>query len=392
MPDESPDEPPHRHSRRWLVLLVAAAIVSVAFVLGLLPRLERRAGVRDDTAEMAVPTVSVVTPKKGEASATIVLPGNTQAFNEAPIFSRASGYLARWYVDIGGHVKQGQLLAVIAIPEVDHQLEQARSTLAMAKANLQVAQATAARFTELQPTKAVSQQEVDNAVGAFRANQATVDANQATVQQLEQSVEYARIRAPFDGVITVRNVDVGDLINAGSSTTPNTELFHIVQADKLRVYVSVPEAFAPAARPNLTADVSFIAMPGRTFKGTLVRTARAIDPTTRTLNAELEVDNADGVLFAGSFCTVRLTVPARASLTLPVETLLFRRDGLRVATVAGGKVAIKNVTPGHDFGETIEVTDGLRGDEQVIQNPSDSIADGQEVKLAPPKAKAAHAP
>ncbi len=376
------DEAAPRHRRRWLIVLASVVVVCALFALGLAPRLREREGVRAATAAMTVPSVSVVRPQHGTPTTTIVLPANVMANSDSPIFSRANGYVAAYYVDIGAHVDKNQLLAVIAIPEIDQQLAQARSTLAMARANLQVAQATASRFSGLQHTRAVSQQEVDTAVGTFHANEATVEANVATVRQLEQALEYGRIRAPFEGVISVRNIDIGDLINAGSSTTPKTELFHIVQADVLRVYVSVPEAYAQVVVPKLTAEVTFTAFPGRAFVGTLVRTAKAIDPVTRTLNAELEVANANGELLSGGYAEVRLIVPARATLVVPVETLLFRKDGLHVATVVGGKVALAKVTAGHDFGETIEITHGLRGDELVIQNPSDSIGDGQEVRVA----------
>jgi RND family efflux transporter MFP subunit len=363
-------------------VVTVAAVVGVAFVLGLWPRLRRRGAVRNDTVELAVPTVAIVRPERGAPTTTIVLPGNAQANLDAPIFSRINGYVERWYVDIGAHVKKGQLLAQIATPEVDEQLQQARDTLASSKANLVVAQATAARFSGLSHTKAVSPQEVDTAVGALRANQATVRANEATVRQLEQLVEFARIRAPFDGIITVRNIDVGDLINSGSSTVPKTELFHIVQDDELRIYVSVPEAYAQLAVPKLHAEVRFTAFPGRVFTATLVRTAKAIDPTTRTLNVELDVDNKSGDLFAGGYAEVRLLVPARTTWILPVETLLFRREGLLVATVVGHTIALVKVTTGRDFGETVQVVDGLRGDEVVVANPPDSIADGQEVRVA----------
>jgi RND family efflux transporter MFP subunit len=388
MSDETTLEPAPEHRRRrgwrWLLAAAAVLVVGAAFALGLWPRLRRRDSVRRDTAEMTRPTVSVVQPQRTAATTTIVLPGNVQAYLDSPIFSRISGYLDRWLVDIGARVKKDQLLAVISVPEVEQQLKQARGQLATAEANLQLSQSTATRFNTLGGSRAVSQQEVDNAVGALRANKATVEANQATVRQLEQSLDYALIRAPFDGIISVRNVDVGDLINAGSSTVPRTELFHIVQATKLRVYVSVPEGYAQATKPGLTAEVSFITMPGHTFKGTLVRTAKAIDPTTRVLNAELQVDNSTGALFAGAFAQVRISVPVGETWRLPVETLVFQKEGLQVATVVDGKVVMKNVTPSRDHGEWIEIAAGLNGDELVIDNPSDSIANGQEVAIARP--------
>ena len=269
--------------------------------------------------------------------------------------------------------------------EIDQQVQQARSTLAVGQANLRLAQETAQRFTELRATRAVSQQDVDNAVGALRANQATVRAEQATLRQLEQLQAFEQVRAPFDGIITVRNIDVGDLINAGASATPGTELFHIVQSDKLRVYVNVPEPSAQATRPGLVADLSFAILPTSRFTGTLVRTANAIEPSTRTLRIEILVDNPAGILFAGAYAQVHLKVPiGRDVFLIPVAALLFRREGLHVATVASGKIVMKAVTPGHDLGDRIEIVQGLTADDAVVMNPPDSITAGEPVQIAPP--------
>jgi RND family efflux transporter MFP subunit len=384
VPDDEP--PPRRHRRRW-GLVIAGAIVIVAFAAGIIMRLVERDDVRRDTERMSVPTVAVVRPERAAVTTSIVLPGNVQAYNDSPIFSRANGYVAKWFVDIGGRVKKDQLLAVLSVPELEHQLDQARHTLAVSEANLALAKQTATRFTELGGTRAVSEQEVDQAVSAQRANEASVNANVAQVRTLEASLDYAYIRAPFDGVITVRNVDVGDLINAGSSTVPRTELFHIVGAEKLRIYVSVPEAYARSTKPGLVTDITFIAVPG-TFRGNLVRTAKAIDPTTRVLNIEIEVDNSKGTLFAGAFAQVRLAVPAAETWRVPVSALVFRKQGLELATVADGKIAMKRVTPGRDHGEWIEIAAGVTGDDLVVDNPSDSIADGQRVRAAPSDASA----
>jgi RND family efflux transporter MFP subunit len=382
MTDEPAPAP--RRKRWWLVVSIALLIVGLAFGYGVWTRLSRQAQVRHDTEEMRIPTVAVVRPERTTTTISIVVPGSVQAYLDSPIFSRINGYLDRWLVDIGSHVKKDQLLAVISVPEVEQQLQQARNTTAQSLANLEVARATAQRFTQLAGTRAVSQQEVDTAVGGFQANQATVNANQALVRQLEQQLEFARIRAPFDGIITVRNVDVGDLINQGSSTTPRTELFHIVQPNALRVYVSVPEAQAQTVSEGLTAEVTFTTFPGHKFAGKVVRTARAIDPTTRVLNVELRVDNTTGILFAGAYAQVRLTVPAPVAWKVPVAALVFRKDGLQVATVVDHKIALKKVTAGHDHGEWIELATGIAGDELVVNNPSDSIADGEEVRIAAP--------
>lgn len=379
------ERPPRR--RRRLVIAIAVAIVVVVFAAGIIMRLVDRSGVARDTEQMRIPTVAVVRPERTATTTTIVLPGNVQAYNDTGVFSRTNGYLARWYVDIGGRVKKDQLLAVISVPEIEHQLDQARNTLAVSQANLALAKQTATRFTELGGTRAVSQQEVDQAVGALRANQSTVDANAAQVRTLEATLEYAFIRAPFDGVITVRNVDVGDLINAGSSTVPRTELFHIVQPETLRVYVSVPEPYAQDVKPGLTAEVTFASVPG-TFHGKLVRTASAIDPTTRILNIEISVDNSTGVLFAGAYAQIRLAIPARETWRVPVSALVFQKRGLELATVVDDKIAIKQVTPGRDHGEWIEIASGVTGDDLVVDNPSDSIANGQRVHVATSRASA----
>jgi RND family efflux transporter MFP subunit len=324
-----------------------------------------------------------VYPERSAPAQKILLPGSVQAYASAPIFARASGYVKAWHADIGTHVKAGQLLAEIEVPEVDQQLQQARGALDAAKANLRTSEATAKRFEGLAQTRAVSKLEVDNAVGAFQANQANVQAAEANVRQLEKVLSYAHVRAPFDGVITMRNVDVGDLINAGSSSAPNTALFQISQSDKLRVYVSVPEAYAQSVKPGLVAALTLAALPGRQFPGTLVRTANAIDPATRTLLVEIRVDNPSGELFAGAFSEVHLDIPRTDPVfTVPVETLLFRHEGLQLATVANGRVILKTVTPGRDFGTTIEIVHGLTGGEAVVVSPPDSIETGDLVRTS----------
>jgi RND family efflux transporter MFP subunit len=381
----TPAAPGAPRRRRWLVIAVALVAVGAAFALGALPRIRARGQVRDETAQLAVPTVAVVHPERAAPDQELVLPGNVVAYGDTPIFARTSGYVERWDVDIGARVKHGQLLAVIATPEIDQQVQQARSTLAVGQANLRLAEETAQRFTELRATRAVSQQDVDNALGALRANQATVRAEHATLRQLEQLQAFEQVRAPFDGIITVRNIDVGDLINAGASATPGTELFHIVQPDKLRVYVNVPEPSAQATRPGLVADLSFAVLPARRFTGTLVRTANAIEPATRTLRIEILVDNPAGVLFAGAYAQVHLKVPiGRDLLVVPVAALVFRREGLHVATVSNGRIVMKAVTPGHDFGDQIEIVHGLTAEDEVVMNPPDSIAAGEQVQIAPP--------
>jgi RND family efflux transporter MFP subunit len=378
---QKPDAGP-KPRRYWIAIVVGILIVGCAFAFGASVRVDARKTVRAETAELAVPSVSVIRPKRAALDRELVLPGDAQPYTSASIFARTNGYLKDWYVDIGAHVKQGQLLAVIATPEVDQQLQQARGTLAVGEANLQLTGSTAKRYSDLLATRAVSQQDVDNAVGAFNASRATVEANRASVRQLEQLQSFEQVRAPFDGAITVRNAQIGALVNSGSTTSPQTELFRVVQSDKLRVYVKVPEASSKYAKLGLTADVSLASLPGDHVTARLVRTANAIDPTTRTLLVELQVDNSTNTLFAGSYAEVHLAIGAdREVYTLPVETLIFRKEGLQVATVRDGHVTLKPVVPGHDFGDHIEIAQGLDGSESVIVNPPDFLSGGDAVKV-----------
>ena len=284
--------------------------------------------------------------------------------------------------DIGAHVKQGQLLAVIDAPEVDQQLAQSLSNLNTAKANLALAEITKNRYQGLIKTNAVAQQDVDNAVGSYNANQAIVEADEANVKQLQALQSFEKIYAPFDGVVTARNTDIGDLIDSGSSGGVKTDLFHIAQPGTLRVYVNVPEEYSQGVKVGMTANLALAEFPGRTFQGKLVRTADAINVTTRTLLIEIDVDNPTGTLLTGSYAEVHLQVPTQASTyLLPVNTLLFRSEGLHVGIVRDGKVALVAVTPGHDFGDQIEIVSGLKADDQVIVNPPDSIISGEQVQI-----------
>jgi len=384
-PNQSAFSGKHRARRSWLAAVIVFLAVAGILIFGILRRVRARAAVTAETAAMAVPVVNVVTPQRTAPSHEIVLPGNVEPYMTAPIYSRTSGYVKKWYVDIGARVKKGQLLAEIDTPEVDQQLQQSRSNLATAEANLRLAEITKNRYQDLLKTNAVSQQDVDNASGTYNANNSIVQANQANVKQLETLQSFEKIYAPFDGIVTVRNVDVGDLINSGSAPGTRTDLFHIAQPDKLRVYVYVPQEYSQAAAPGLTAELTLAEFPGRRFPGKLVRTANAINNATRTLQAEVDVDNPTGKLLSGSYAEVHLNLPGLASThLLPVNTLLFRSEGLQVAVVKDGKVALIHVTPGHDFGDQIEILSGLNDDESVIQNPSDSILPGQQVQIAKP--------
>jgi RND family efflux transporter MFP subunit len=338
--------------------------------------------VRAETAQMAVPSVSVISPQHTAPAQEIVLPGNVQPFISSPIYARTNGYVKNWYADIGAHVKKGKLLAVIETPEVDQQLAQSRSNLATAQANLKLAEITKTRYLGLLATHAVAQQDADNAEGTYNANKAIVDADQANVRQLETLQSFEKVYAPFDGIITARNTDIGQLINSGNTGNVKTDLFHVSQPGKLRVYVNVPEQYSKAAAPGLTANLTLAEFPGRQFQGKLVRTSNSINFTTRTLTAEIDVDNPSGELLTGAYTEVHLKVPGQTSSYLvPVSTLIFRSQGLQLAVVRNGSVVLTPVTPGRDFGEQIEIVSGLKGNESVIVSPPDSIVSGQKVQI-----------
>jgi RND family efflux transporter MFP subunit len=383
-PQLSGSAPQQQRSRRgWLIGVAALLLFAALFVSGVVHRIHTNASLRTETADMAVPTVSVVSPQHSAPSQEIVLPGNVQPYVTAPIYSRTNGYLQSWYFDIGAHVKKGQLLAVIASPEVDQQLGQSRSNLETAQANLRLAEITRNRYLDLLKTHAVSQQDSDNAVGTYNANKAIVDANQANVKQLQALQSFEKIYAPFDGIITARNTDIGALIDSGSAGGVKTDMFHLSQADKLRVYVNVPEEYSQATTAGLTANLTLPEFPDRQFSGKLVRTSEAINYATRTLTAEVDVHNPTGQLLSGSYAEVHFKVPGQVSTyILPVDTLLFRKEGLRVAIVKDGKAELLPVAPGRDFGDSIEIVSGLQGSESVITNPPDSITDGEKVQIA----------
>lgn len=373
-----------RHAaRRYWIGVIAALTVAVLLVSGILPRIQAGKNLRRETQEMAIPTVNVVQPRRAAASPEVVLPANVQAFIDAPIYARTNGYLKKWHVDIGARVKTGQLLAEIDTPEVDQQLRQARADLNTAQANLNLARITTDRYQELLKTDSVSKQDADNAAGDYAAKQAIVHSAEANVKRLEELQSFEKIYAPFNGVITARNTDIGALIDSGASGGTRTELFHIVQPDTLRVYVNVPEAYSQVCKPGLTADLVLAEFPGRRFEGQLVRTANAIDTNTRTLLVEIDVKNPTGTLLSGAYAEVHLKLPgANSSLILPVNTLLFRSEGLRVAVVPDGQHAeLKPVTLGHDFGSEVEIISGLNGDESVIVSPPDSLVSGQAVRI-----------
>jgi len=369
--------------KQWVVAVVAFLIVAAVVISGIVPRVRARATLRNETNQLAVPTVIVAKPKGSAPGQEVILPANVQAFRDAPIYARTNGYLKRWYADIGTHVKAGQLLAEIETPEVDQQLHQARADVSTAEANTHLSEITSSRYEGLLKSDSVSQQDVDNAKGDYAAKRAILQSSQANLKRLEELQSFEKIMAPFDGVITARNTDIGQLINSGSSTGPKSELFHIAAPGVLRVYVNVPEVYSRSTKPGLKADLILAEYPGRRFEGTLVRTADAIDQSTRTLLVEIQVNNPTGELLTGSYTEVHLKLPGDIStFTIPVNTLLFRSEGLRVAVVKDGKANLVPVTLGRDFGSEVEVLTGLNGDEQLIVNPPDSIVSGQQVRIA----------
>ncbi len=328
----APQVTPRKRSpvRNAAILLTAVVVVGLLVLSGIVPRLRSRKALAAETSELAAPTVLVVQPKRGAPSQEILLPGNIQAFVDAPIYARTNGYLKRWYFDIGSHVKQGQLLAEIESPEVDQQLSQAQADLGTVTANLHLSQITADRYADLIQQDAVSQQETDNAVSDLASRNTAVKSAQANVDRLKQLVSFEKVYAPFDGVVTIRNTDVGQLIDSGAAGGQARSLFQMAAINKLRVFVSVPQIYSQAATPGLTADLTFAEFPGRRFKGKLVRTSRSIDPTARTLNVEVDVDNSTGELLPGAYTEVHLKLKEGIpTMTIPVSALLFRQEGLR---------------------------------------------------------------
>ncbi len=355
---------------------------------GEISRVLARATLAKRSADAAVPTVITTTPQRTALGEELVLPGTVQAYTEAPIYARTSGYLKSWRTDIGTQVAKGQLLGEIEAPEVDQQLAQAQADLATARANESLSNSTNARWKGLLATESVSKQDADEKAGDAAAKKAAAESAAANVARLRDLESFKRVLAPFSGVITARNTDIGALINAGQSN--GTELFRIADTHKLRIYVQVPESYAAATTPGLEAELRFAEQPHRTFAAKTVRTSNAIDPALRTLQVELELDNENRELFPGAYAEVHFKLAASAeSLRLPANTVLFRSAGLQVATIDGAKrVKLKSVVQGRDFGNTIEVLSGLEPDEVVILNPPDSLTDGTVVRIATPPASA----
>jgi len=364
-----------------LVLLIVAVIISAA---GIIVRVKARTDVKNDTDASAAPDVTAAKPQQGMPDPEIIVPGNIYAYTDSPIYARTSGYLEKWYYDIGSHVRKGALLATISSPEVDQQLAQAKANLATAEANAGFAKSTATRYQNLLQSDAVSRQDTENFTTQAQSSNTAVQAAKAAVQQYEALTSFEKIYAPFSGVITSRAVDTGQLIDSGA----NRELFHMAKTDILRVYINVPQIYTRDAVRGVRATIDLAEYPGQPFTGTIVRTADAIDPASRTLLTEVDVDNRDGKLVPGAYAVVHIKVQRSApTLVLPVSTLIFQTAGLQVATIAhgsdGDRVKMVKITLGHDDGKTVQVVSGLDADTLVIDNPPDSLTENELVHIVP---------
>jgi RND family efflux transporter MFP subunit len=371
-----------RHVGRFALILLVVALVLA--IWGVASRVHSRSKLGKETADEGVPVVIVQKPGLSPPSESLVLPGSVQAFVEAPIFARTSGYLRTWYTDIGDPVKKGQVMAEIETPEVDQQLRQSQADLATAQANADLAHTTDVRWKGLLANQAVSQQDADTRAGEATASKAQAASAQANVQRLRELESFKRIVAPFDGVVTARNTDIGALINAGQ--TAGSALFRVADTKKLRIYVDVPEPYAAMTKPGIDVQLRFNEHPGKDYPAALVRTARALDPTLRTLRVELQVDNAQGELFPGAYAEVHFKLPGSTSTyRVPATALIFRTQGLQIAKVGADKKAhLQSIVQGRDFGTFVEVLSGVSADDQVVIDPPDSLSDGGTVRVAPP--------
>jgi RND family efflux transporter MFP subunit len=358
-----------------------AILVAIATFWGIHTRSVTGKALAKETRAAAIPSVDVVHPSLGTKSYEVVLPASVQGFIDSPVYARTSGYLLHWYADIGTHVKKGQLLADIQTPELDQQVQQAQSDLATVQANYQLAQITADRWQKLLVKNAVSKQESDQFSSDLNARRSALAAQEANVRRLQQLQGFEKIYAPFDGVITARNTDIGDLIQAGENTSPQ-ELFHLSSVDRLRVFVPVPEIYQSVLHSVKQVGLSSDAYPKERFRGTIARSSGAIDPLSRTLRVEVDIDNPKTLLLPGAYVFVHLPLPAASQApTIPSNVLLFRQEGLRVGVVRDGRVQLVPISIGHDYGDTVEVTAGLSPDDLVVLNPSDSLVSGTRVEI-----------
>lgn len=381
-PGQETATPPHKKSRVFLVFLGMAAVLLFIAVLLMIQRKSQYQALANETEASTIPTVAVVRPVAEAGDENLVLPGTLQAYVESPIYARTSGYLRKWYHDIGSRVTKGEALADIDTPEVDQQLAQARADLATAQANVQLAEITAARNTELLKTNAISRQEADNSNGDLAAKRAIVQSAEANVRRLQELKSFQRVSAPFNGVLTKRNVDIGTLINSGNGGAAQ-QLFSLAQTDPIRVFVNVPEAYAASIRPGIGAYLELTQYPGQKFEGKVARTSESIDLSTRTLNTEVDVPNRSGVLLPGGFAQVHLQVKATGQrLQVPVNSLLFRSEGLRAIVIDANQTArLRPLVIGRDYGTSLEVLGGLNAEDWIVLNPPDSLEEGQLVHV-----------
>jgi len=385
-PTSGATRPPISGGKAIVLLLGLLVVAVILAVTGIIPRLRARTTLQQQTDSLAAPDVLVQKPTLGQPTQELILPGTTQAYTDSPIYARTNGYLKKWYFDIGAHVKQGQLLAVIESPEIDQELAQGKQDLATAEANASYAKIQAARYQELLKSNAVSTQDTDNFTTQQAATTTQVKSAQANVARLEQLVGFENIYAPFDGIVTARNVDVGTLINSGAGTSNSAELFHMVAENVLRIYVNVPQAYAYSTVPGVTAQLTLSEKQGTSYQGKIVRTAKAIDPTSRTLLVEVDVDNRKGELYPGAYMQVHFKLTnAHPAMIIPVSTLMFRSEGLRVAVVKNNIAKLVPITIGRDDGRSVEVSSGLQDSDEVIQNPPDSLIDGEQVHIIQPQ-------
>jgi RND family efflux transporter MFP subunit len=368
---------------------IAAVMIALLVLGGIAYRLIGRAStehhLEQETQLDAIPTVDIIHPSITGASSEVALPGNTQAFDDTPIYARTSGYLKQWFVDIGQHVTKDELMATIETPELDEQLQVARADLKSAQADLDLANTTSVRYQNLLKLNSVSQQETDVAVSGAAARRAAVEAAEANVRRLAQLQSFEKIYAPYSGIVTQRNTDIGDLINAGSASTNNTakELFHIASVKELRVFVAVPEVYAPDIHNGDPATLTLDEYPGQVFSGIVARNSGSIDPDSRTLNVEVDVNNQSDKLLPGAYVFVHFKIPTQyRELSIPSDALLFRSQGLQVGIVRNGHAHLQTIIIGKDNGKSVEVATGLSANDQVILDPSDSLAEGQPVQIA----------
>jgi RND family efflux transporter MFP subunit len=378
----------------WIGVAVVFLLLLAAILFGILSRRSAERKLEETTVQAAVPVVSVTFPSGNRIAGELSLPGATQAYVDTPIYSRTNGYLKQWFFDIGAHVKKGQLMATIETPEVDQQLQVAEADLKASQANLDLANITSERYQNLLKSNSVSKQETDQAIGSAAARQAAVEASMAAVRRLQQLQSFEKIYAPFDGIVTARDTDIGDLIVAGQEGNGGNarELFHLASIERLRVFVPVPEADMTAIHDGDHAVLTSDAYPGRKFDGVIARNANAVDPSSRTLNVEVDVNNADRTLLPGAYVFVHFKLPNQGQyLTIPSNTLIFRAQGLQVGVVkhSGGvdRAQLVPVTIAHDGGAFVEISSGLTPNDAVILDPSDSLGTGQQVRIANAKGK-----